>query len=196
MDGIELLRQIKKGKIKEDQIIVVTNKITGKKINLMIKDNNLRWKPGEFETQMLVNDNYSFEVFEELHEEENKPSTKTYTEFNFNHVELCKGLNEDILKKLGFTNYYKPNWCFCRTISKSKTGNFSETFNLTIKKNFTEMDTDILDEAFLQPCLPYCEYYLGKKTFEECTPYIQEGIKKCDEYIRFLIENGVIKFKE
>ena len=127
---------------------------------------------------------------------------KHYTKYNFNDdkVELCEGLTTEKLKSLGFTNYNPKKWYFCRTISEAtyKSGErFSETFNLSIdSKTFTKLEIDILDEAFLQPCIPYAEYYLSEKAFEDCTPYIQEGIKKCDEYIKFLVDNNVIRFKE
>jgi len=117
------------------------------------------------------------------------------TKYNFNKVKLCDSLNDEKLKKLGFTNYYEPHWCFCRTISRSKTDNFSETFNLTIKENFTKMDIDILDEAFCQPFVPVCKYYMNECSFESLTPYCQEAVKKCDEYIQFLVNNNVIYFE-
>ena len=127
---------------------------------------------------------------------------KHYTKYNFNDdkVELCEGLTAEKLKSLGFTNYNPKTWYFCRTISEATYNSrerFSETFNLSIdSETFTKLETDILDEAFLQPCLPYVEYYLKKKAFEDCTPYIQEGIKKCDDYIKMLVDNEVIRFKE
>ncbi len=125
--------------------------------------------------------------------------TKTYTKYDFHddNVEVCEGLNAKKLKELGFTNFAKGRWYFCITISTNpKDDRFHETFNLTITDNFTKLESDILDEAFLQPCIPYVEYYLGEKAFEDCTPYIQKGIKKCDEYIEFLVDNNVIKFKK
>lgn len=125
--------------------------------------------------------------------------TKTYTKYDFHddNVEVCEGLNDKKLKELGFTNFVKGRYYFCRTISTdSKNNRFHETFNLTITDNFTKLESDILDEAFLQPCIPYVEYYLGEKAFEDCTPYIQGGIEKCDEYIKFLVDNNVIRFKK
>lgn len=120
------------------------------------------------------------------------------TKYDFNKIKLCDNLDENKLKKLGFTNYYKPNWCFDRTISseKYKTGTYKESFILRISNNFKDLDVDFLDETICQPCIPYCEYYLSEKSLEELTPYIQNGIKKCDEYIKFLIDNKVIYFEE
>jgi len=122
---------------------------------------------------------------------------QTYTKYDFHdaNVKVCEGLTAKKLKELGFTNCVKDRYYFCRTIStNSKDDRFHETFNLTITNKFTKVETDILDETFLQPCIPYVEYYLGERTFESCTPYIQEGIKKCDEYIQSLVDNKVIYF--
>lgn len=124
---------------------------------------------------------------------------KTYTKYDFHNesVEVCEGLNAEKLKNLGFTNYVKGKWYFCRTISASKRdSSLCETINIIIYDNFTKLDSDLLDEAFCQPCIPYAEYYLKERAFEDCTSYIQEGIKKCDEYIKFLVDNNVIRFKE
>ncbi len=117
------------------------------------------------------------------------------TKYDFNKVKLCNGLNSEKLKKLGFSNY-KDEWIFCRTISYCKE-NYSlhETFNLYIKNNFTEIDVDILDEAFCQPFIPVCEYYMNERAFESLTPYCQNSVKKCDEYIKWLVDNNVIYFE-
>jgi hypothetical protein len=123
---------------------------------------------------------------------------KHYSKYDFHDdkVEVCKGLTAKKLKELGFTNHVKDRWYFCRTISTySKDNRFHETLNLIITDNFTKLESNILDEAFLQPAIPYVEYYLKEKAFEDCTPYIQEGIKKCDEHIKFLVDNNVIRFK-
>lgn len=124
---------------------------------------------------------------------------KHYSKYDFHDdkVEVCKGLTAEKLKELGFTNHVKDRWYFCRIISEYKPGHYlHETLNLTITDNFTKLDSDILDEAFLQPALPYVEYYLREKAFEDCTPYIQNGIRKCDDYIKYLVDNNVIRFKD
>ena len=122
---------------------------------------------------------------------------RTYTKYDFNKVELCEGLNANKLKELGFTNYNPEAWYFCSTISQDeKHPSFHETFNIRISNHFKDLESEILDEAFCQPCLPYVEYYLHERPLEKCTPYICKGIKKCDEYIEFLIQNNVIRFKE
>lgn len=126
---------------------------------------------------------------------------KHYTKYNFkkDKVELCEGLTAEKLKSLGFTNYNPKKWYFCRTISEAtyKGGDrFSETLNIRIdSKTFTKLETDILDEAFLQPALNYVEYYLGEKPFESLSKYCQEGVKRCDDYIKYLVDNNVIRFK-
>lgn len=122
--------------------------------------------------------------------------SKTYTKYDFNKVELCEGLNAEKLKELGFTNHNPKTWYFYRTISEEtlRSGRFSETLNVSINVDFKHFEVDIFDEAFLQPCIPYVEYYMHKRAFEECTAYVQKGIQKCDEYIEFLIKNNVIRF--
>jgi len=127
---------------------------------------------------------------------------KHYSKYDFHDdkVEVCKGLTAKKLKELGFTNYDPKTWYFCRTISEAiyQGGNrFSETLNISIdSETFTKLETDILDEAFCQPCLPYVEYYLKERAFEDCRPYVQNGIRKCDDYIKYLVDNEVIRFKD
>ena len=127
---------------------------------------------------------------------------KHYSKYDFHDdkVEVCKGLTAEKLKSLGFTNYNPKTWYFCRTISEATYqggARFSETLNISIdSKTFTKLETNILDDAFCQPAIPYVEYYLREKAFEDCTPYIQNGIRKCDDYIKYLVDNEVIRFKE
>jgi len=117
------------------------------------------------------------------------------TKYDFNNIKLCNGLNAEKLKKLGFSNY-KDSWSYCRTISSCKENyRFHETFNITIKDNFTKMESEILDEAFCQPFIPVCEYYMNERSFESLTPYCQEAVKKCNEHIQHLVDNNVIYFE-
>lgn len=117
------------------------------------------------------------------------------TKYDFNHVKLCEGITAEKLKEAGFTNHDPKWWYFCRSINEDNK-RFDVTFNVSIdSKTFTKLETDILDEACLQPCLPYVYYYLGEKEYESCTPYVQRGIKKCDDIIQSLIDNKIIYFE-
>ncbi len=127
---------------------------------------------------------------------------KHFTQYKLtdDNIELCKGLTAEKLKDLGFTNYNPKTWYYCRTISEAtyRGGErFSESFNVRIdSETFTKLDIDLLDEAFCQPSLSYVRYYLGEIPFEDLSKYCQAGVKKCDEYIKFLIDNNIIKLKE
>ena len=195
MDGLKLLKEIKLGKITQKDTIIMNYRPSGKKTILKIQNKNLQWQPGEFEIRMLIDDNYNFEIYKE--KPEKKPTTLTYTKYNLGKVKVCEGLTTEKLKELGFTNYNPKKWYFCRTISQNeKAKQFHETFNVHISDDLLNIEIDILDEAFLQPAYPYFHYYLEELPFEKCSPYIQEGIKKCDEYIKHLVDNGVFYFTE
>ena len=71
---------------------------------------------------------------------------------------------------------------------------FIHTITIDLK-NIKKSDVEILDDAFCQPSIPFVEYYLNERTFESLTPYCQEGVKKCDEYIQWLVDNKVIYFE-
>jgi len=114
------------------------------------------------------------------------------TKYDFNHVKLCEGITVEKLKEIGFTNYNPKRWTFYKSINEGH----GVTFNISIDSaTLSQLETDILDEACLQPCIPYVYYYLGEKEYESCTPYVQRGIEKCDKIIQSLIDNKIIYFE-
>lgn len=63
-------------------------------------------------------------------------------------------LDELAMRKIGFTNYCKDRWYFCRVINFPKTreyGGFEVSFSVTIPKDGSDIRIDVLDEAFCQP---------------------------------------------
>lgn len=59
-------------------------------------------------------------------------------------------LSDDEMREIGFTDYSKDRWYFCRVVQKFKYG-FDITFNVTIPKDGSDISIDILDDSFMQP---------------------------------------------
>ena len=78
-------------------------------------------------------------------------------------------LSDKDMRKCGFTNYYKPNWFFCRNL-----GNGIE-FNITIPKDGSEAWIDVLDSDF---CQPYdYQYILENKPTHEFALKIKSAVE-------------------
>lgn len=63
-------------------------------------------------------------------------------------------LSEPEMRKIGFTDYAKDNWYFCRMLrfpKKKLYRDFEISFSVTIPQNGDDIRIDVLDEAFLQP---------------------------------------------
>lgn len=83
-------------------------------------------------------------------------------------------LTDDQMREIGFTDYRKGYWYFCRGICR----NYDITINFTINKKTGKCEIDILDENFLQP------YNYYKENDE-----IYNNAKK---WVDYLIDNGIL----
>lgn len=99
-------------------------------------------------------------------------------------------LSEKEMREIGFTDYDKKNWYFCRylTVSNQKKYKGIEiTFNVTLPKDGGEIAIDILDEAFLQP-YDY-QLILANNPQHEFARIVQ---KQVEDWMAYLQEKGVI----
>ena len=85
------------------------------------------------------------------------------------------------MREIGFTDYCKDRWYFCRVVQKFKYG-FDITFNVTIPKDGSDIGIDILDDSFMQP-YDY-QYMLDRNpNFEpalKVKEQVEEWIYKCN----------------
>ena len=99
-------------------------------------------------------------------------------------------LSDKEMRDIGFTDYSKDNWYFCRLIkfpNEKRYRRFKISFSVTIPKDNSDIQIDVLDEAFLQP-YDY-QYMLDKNpTFEPCL-IVKEQV---EEWMKYLQDNGVL----
>lgn len=99
-------------------------------------------------------------------------------------------LSDENMRKIGFTDYSKDNWYFCRLIKFPNTNRyraFEISFSVSIPKDNSDIRIDVLDESF---CQPYdYQYMLDKNpTFEPCL-IVKEQV---EEWMKYLQDNGVL----
>ena len=99
-------------------------------------------------------------------------------------------LSDEKMRNIGFTDYSKDTWYFCRMIKFPNTKRYRGldiSFNVSIPKDNSDVRIDILDEAF---CQPYdYQYMLGKNPkFEPCL-IVKEQV---EEWMKYLQDNGVL----
>lgn len=94
-------------------------------------------------------------------------------------------LSDRRMRELGFTDYAKDTWCFCRMLHPIK---YEISFNVSIKKNNPDdLRIDILDEDFLQP-YDY-QYMLSNSSTNKVALAVKEQV---DKLMMYLIDNGVL----
>ena len=100
-------------------------------------------------------------------------------------------LSDEKMKEIGFTDYSKDNWYFCRMIKfpkdKKEYRGFEISFSVSIPKDNSNIRIDILDEDF---CQPYDYQYMLDKNpkFEPCL-IVKEQV---EEWMKYLQDNGVL----
>ena len=106
-------------------------------------------------------------------------------------------LSDDEMRRIGFTDYAKDAWHFCRTVmeekSKSRYGSydFEVSFGVNIPKDGSDIRIDVLDEAFLQP-YDY-QYMLEMDPTFGVALKVKEQVEK---WMKYLQDNGVLEGHE
>lgn len=100
-------------------------------------------------------------------------------------------LSDEKMRDIGFTDFSKDNWYFCRLIEfpkdKKEYRGFEISFNVSIPKDNSDIRIDILDEDF---CQPYDYQYMLDKNpkFEPCL-IVKEQVEK---WMKYLQDSGVL----
>ena len=97
-------------------------------------------------------------------------------------------LSDEEMRDIGFTDYAKDTWYFCRMIKFPK-GNrgLNISFNVSIPKDNSDIQIDVLDEAF---CQPYdYQYMLDKNPEFEPALVVKEQV---EDWMKYLQDNEVI----
>lgn len=112
---------------------------------------------------------------------------------------LNDNLSKEELMNLGFTNRNKPFLYYCENLY-SKSYFDTITLNITIDLDNKEFNIIVLDEAYLQPYLPFYNdrsiyFYNDNKTIynQEVLNIVKENF---DKEMNILVENGIFKKKD
>ena len=99
-------------------------------------------------------------------------------------------LSDDKMREIGFTDYAKDRWYFCRNIefpNNKQYRNFEVSFSITIPKDGSDIRIDVLDEAF---CQPYDYQSMLRRNPEFKTALLVK--EQVEEWMKFLEEHGVL----
>lgn len=99
-------------------------------------------------------------------------------------------LSDEKMKKIGFTDYNKNIWYFCRMIQFPKEKRYRGldiSFSVSIPKDSSDIRIDILDEDF---CQPYdYQYILSRNPENECANIVKEQV---ENWMKYLQDNDVL----
>lgn len=99
-------------------------------------------------------------------------------------------LSDEEMKEISFTNYYEPNWYFCRSIKFPQTKRyrgFDISFSVSISKDGSDIRIDILDEDF---CQPYDYQMILNRNPNFPTALIV--YEQVEEHMKYLQSKGVL----
>lgn len=90
-------------------------------------------------------------------------------------------LDDKKMREIGFTDYSKDSWYFCRDLRRDI------SFNVSINKKTGEIKIDVLDECFLQPFDYQAQIQDGRND-----DLINNINKQVQEQMKYLMDAGVI----
>ena len=99
-------------------------------------------------------------------------------------------LSEKEMREIGFTDYSKDRWFFCRSITfprEPRYKGFDISFNVSIPKDGSDIRIDVLDEDF---CQPYdYQSMLNRNPIFEPALIVYEQV---EEWMDYLQSKGVL----
>lgn len=99
-------------------------------------------------------------------------------------------LSDKEMRDIGFTDHSKDRWYFCRMIKFPNTKEyrgFDISFNVSIRKDNSNIRIDVLDEAF---CQPYdYQYVLKRSPKNEYANIVKEQVEK---WMKYLQDSGIL----
>jgi hypothetical protein len=114
-------------------------------------------------------------------------------EINSNYVNAkikAHILSDEKMKEIGFTDYSKTTWFFCRSIKFPKEvryRGFDISFNVSIPKDGSDIRIDVLDEDFCQP-YDYQSMLHRNPTFKPALIVLDQ----VEEHMEYLQSKGVL----
>lgn len=105
-------------------------------------------------------------------------------------------LEESKMRELGFTDFCKDRWYFCRGINFPKTREyrgFEVTFSIAIPKDGSDFRIDVLDEAF---CQPYDYQSMIMRSKEKGTTPNKTAIivfEQVEYWMKYLEDIGIVE---
>ena len=94
-------------------------------------------------------------------------------------------LSDKEMREIGFTDYSKDRWFFCRSITfprEPRYKGFDISFNVSIPKDGSDIRIDVLDEDF---CQPYdYQRILSKNPNHPCASIVNEQVERWMEYLQ------------
>ncbi len=90
-------------------------------------------------------------------------------------------LDDKKMREIGFTDYSKDSWYYCRGLGSDI------SFNVSINKKTNEIKIDVLDECFLQPFDYQAQIQDGRND-----DFINNINKQVQEQMKYLMDAGVI----
>lgn len=134
---------------------------------------------GEFSIEGIMN---------EIQEQLNRKGVKHMSDVQLNSHGINSKIKANILpdeqmRKIGFVDLNKKRWYFYKDIT-----NFEITFNVSIPKDGSDINIDVLDEDFLQP-YDY-QHFLYNNPSHNIALQVKE---KVEEWMKYLQDNGVLE---
>ena len=114
-------------------------------------------------------------------------------EINSNYVNAkikAHILSDEKMKEIGFADYSKTTWFFCRSIKFPKEvryRGFDISFNVSIPKDGSDIRIDVLDEDFCQP-YDYQSMLHRNPTFKPALIVLDQ----VEEHMEYLQSKGVL----
>lgn len=99
-------------------------------------------------------------------------------------------LSEQEMREIGFTDYCKDRWFFCRGIrfpKEARYRGFDISFSVSIPKDGSDIRIDVLDEDFCQP-YDYQSMLRKNPTFEPALIILEQ----VEEHMKYLQSKGVL----
>lgn len=90
-------------------------------------------------------------------------------------------LDDKKMREIGFTDYSKDSWYYCRGLGSNI------SFNVSINKKTSKIKIDVLDECFLQPFDYQAQIQDGRND-----DFINNINKQVQEQMKYLMDAGVI----
>ena len=90
-------------------------------------------------------------------------------------------LDDKKMREIGFTDYSKDSWYYCRGLGSDI------SFNVSINKKTSKIKIDVLDECFLQPFDYQAQIQDGRND-----DFINNINKQVQEQMKYLMDAGVI----